>query len=331
MLARTWSGPEATAIWVELVTTRKRDIEENQDASQMQGMAARVAAQQEITRDDLAKWDSSARAWLRSADEVQRINLTQLRLTTRDCGLHVSSLGGTYTTVIDVWTVAMRTIQDLIIGMPQRISKGAVLVGLSAWHIYPDLNVVGPIAHVKFHDKLVSAGGIITIGLQNASSEEHKGVQWSLSLSHLRHYGHPVRISAETGGTGERITMQELHWVALGHLFASWAPYVGDNTTGCQFLLALSDSIPPSEELPLSWLQLLRNASERFLSLASPLEIENASSLMALGRRRGHLFLGDQGGVPKLIRIQRLHALSLAFLEYTTACEHNLRLRNELY
>lgn len=45
MLARTWSGPEATAIWVELVETRKNDIKQNQDPNQISGMAARVAAE----------------------------------------------------------------------------------------------------------------------------------------------------------------------------------------------------------------------------------------------------------------------------------------------
>ncbi len=116
MLARTWSGPEATAIWVELVASRKKDIEENQDVSQIQGMAATIAAQQEISRADLAKWDSSARAWLLCADEVQKVKSTQLRLITRDCGLHVSSLGNTYSSVVEVWTVAMKTIQDLVLG-----------------------------------------------------------------------------------------------------------------------------------------------------------------------------------------------------------------------
>jgi len=298
MLARTWSGPEATAIWVELVASRKEDIEENQDASQIQGMAATIAAQQEISRADLAKWDSSARAWLLCADEVQKVKSTQLRLITRDCGLHVSSLGNTYSSVVEVWTVAMKTIQDLVLGMPQRITKGAVLVGLSAWHIYPDINVVGPIAHVKFNDELFAAGGVITIGLQSVFQGEHRGVQWSLSLSHLRYYGDPVRLSATAGDASLRVTMRELHYVTLGSLFAAWVPYVSDNTSGCEFLLALRDVVKDSKELDLAWLQLLWDASQQFLNLSKPLEKDNASSLMALGRRKGHIFFGWQEESP---------------------------------
>lgn len=63
----------------------------------------------------------------------------------------------------------MKTLQDLILGRPQRISKGALLVGLSCWHIYPDLNVVGPLTSVQFNDELVGEGGIVTLGLQSAT------------------------------------------------------------------------------------------------------------------------------------------------------------------
>lgn len=298
MLARTWSGTEATAIWVELVACRKKDIQENQDASQIQGMAAMVAAQQDISRADLAKWDSSARAWLLCADEVQDFKQTQLRLITENCGLHVSSLGNTYSSVVEVWTVAMKTIQDLLLGMPQRITKGAVLVGLSAWHVYPDLNIVGPIAHVRFSDKLVGAGGVITIGLQSVSREEHTGVQWSLSLSHLRYYGDPVSLSATAGDASLRVTMRDLHYVALGSLFAAWVPYVSDNSSGCEFLLALRDAVKDSKKLDLVWLQLLWDASQQFLGPSEPLERDNASFLMALGRRRGQIFFGWEKDSP---------------------------------
>ena len=295
MLARTWSGTEATAVWAELVSSRKKDIEKNQDATQIQGLAAKVAAEQDISRCELARWDASARAWLLCADEVQKVKLTQLRLTTRDCGLHVSSIGDTYTSVIQVWTAAMKTMQDLIVGMPQRISKGAVLVGISAWHIYPDLNVVGPLAHIHFDDELVKDGGVITIGLQNASPDEEKGVQWSLSLSHLRYYGHPVKVSTTAADASLRVTMRELHWAALGSLFATWAPCVTDNTTACEFLLALRDIVSGSQVSNFAWLRLVWDASQQFVDLSST-ERENALSLMAYGRRKGRKFFNLSAG-----------------------------------
>ncbi|KAL8979164.1 MAG: hypothetical protein Q9205_005436 [Flavoplaca limonia] len=219
LLARTWSGPEAIAIWVELVAERKKDINENTDASQIQGLAARVAAQQEISRADLASWDASARAWLLSADETQKFRLTQLRLIIKDSGLLVSSFGNTHDSVIDVWTTAMKTLQDLVLGRPQRISKGALLIGLSCWHIFPDLNVVDPLTHVKFNDELIAKGGVVTLGLQSASPDNDPGVQWSLSLSHLRYYGNPVIVTSHTSALGSRISMENLHMVVLGAVF----------------------------------------------------------------------------------------------------------------
>jgi hypothetical protein len=72
MLARTLTAPEATSVLVELVTERKREIEEQCDDSQIRGLADRMAAQQDITRAQLAAWDASARSWILSADDAKR-------------------------------------------------------------------------------------------------------------------------------------------------------------------------------------------------------------------------------------------------------------------
>jgi hypothetical protein len=40
MLARAWPGPEATAIWVELVASRKSELETTSDPSQLHGLIA---------------------------------------------------------------------------------------------------------------------------------------------------------------------------------------------------------------------------------------------------------------------------------------------------
>jgi hypothetical protein len=46
MLARSWSGPEAIAIWVELVEERKKEIEAESNPNELHGMLARATAQQ---------------------------------------------------------------------------------------------------------------------------------------------------------------------------------------------------------------------------------------------------------------------------------------------
>ena len=230
-----------------------------------------------------------------SADEVQKVNLTQLRLIIKDCGLFVSTLGATYDSVIDVWTVAMKTLQDLIVGMPQRISKGALLVGLSSWHIYPDLNVVGPTAHVTFSDELVAKGGIITLGLESTSTLEDPGVQWSLSLSHLRYYGAPVTVSTASNANGSRISMEELHLVVLGSVLGSWNRTITAPETGAKLITTIVSSLgfPNDDELAEEYpgLHLLWRAASRFLEITSDLELRNALSLIAFGRRRAQNFL----------------------------------------
>lgn len=295
LLARTWSGPEAIAIWVEIVKERKKDIEENTDPSQLQSLPARVAAQQEISRSDLAAWDASARAWLLSADEVQNFNLTQLRLIIKDSGLFVSSIGATYKSVIDVWTTAMKTLQDLILGKPQRISKGALLVGLSCWHIYPDLNIVGPLTHVRFNDELVDKGGIVTLGLQSATPGDDLGIRWSLSLSHLRYYGGPVTVTTSSGANGSRITMEELHMIALGAVFGAWGACITDPLLGARAVVVVRSLLGTKTDLELETRKpaffLLWSAAKRLIECSSDTERQSNLCLIAFGRRRAQHFL----------------------------------------
>lgn len=64
MLARIWSGPEATSLWVELVDHKRREIEESCTGDSTSHYVLLQAAHQEITRPNLADWDASTRAWL---------------------------------------------------------------------------------------------------------------------------------------------------------------------------------------------------------------------------------------------------------------------------
>jgi hypothetical protein len=294
LLARAFSPSEATAIWVELVLERKRDIEVHSDDSQLQSLAARMACRQDISRDELAKWDASARAWLLSADEVKKFETAQFKLITKDFGMFASSVGGTYASIIDVWTTAMRSLQDLINGMPQSISKGALLLGISAWHIYPDLNVVGPTVHVKFKDPLVNPGGTITLGL--AFSENDTGAKWSLSLSHLRYYGDPVKVSMSAETNISRITMGQLHLVALGSLIGTWETCVTSVENAARLFVALKDCLSSRYSLldDFLWLDLICTAATKFLQCSPGTQKDEALSLVAYGRRRGKKFLYEE-------------------------------------
>ena len=121
------------------------------------------------------------------------------------------------------------------------MSKAALLICISSWHIYPDLTVVGPTVNVKFRDALVAAGGVLTLGLQSATPNNDVGVHWSLSLSHLRFYGDPMKISTSAGVNDLRNTIEDLHIIALGGVLGSWGDEPGDLNAGVQWLIALRD------------------------------------------------------------------------------------------
>jgi hypothetical protein len=299
MLARSWSGPEAIAIWVELVEERKKEIEAKSDPNELHGLLARATAQQEINRAHLAAWDASARAWLRSADEVKRNDQTQLRLIMQDSGLPVSTSGTTYSSVIEAWTVAMASLQKLILGIPQNISKGSILLGLLSWHIYPDLNVVEPTTNIQFHDPLVKKGGVVTLGLQREDSIG-SGVHWSLALSHLRFYGDPVPVERSIGSDYGRLTLPELHLVALGSVISSWSdPADIDILEAADCFVALGECLSQNNgeqqkiegfNSDLHWLELLIKAARGLLD-STNLDREHGLSLVEYGRRRGRRFL----------------------------------------
>ena len=164
---------------------------------------------------------------------------TDFVFITKNCGMAISFHGSTYASVIDVWTVAITSLQKLISSMPQRISRAALLIGLSAWHIFLDLNVVGPTVRVKFGDPLVGDGGVLTLSLQSASPDNDAGVQWSLSLSHLRYYGDPVKVSTSADLDSLRISMEELRMIALGAVLVSWSRSLGDSVAAADCLVAL--------------------------------------------------------------------------------------------
>ena len=141
MLARIWSGSEATSIWVELVEKRKAELSQG-NISDIYHHPGLVAAQIILSRDHLAAWDNSARTWLRAADQVKSLQQKQLMLIVKNISIPVDkNQGNTYRSVINAWTTALSSMEKIINGAPLRVHNGAILLGLSSWHIYPDLEV----------------------------------------------------------------------------------------------------------------------------------------------------------------------------------------------
>ncbi len=117
----------------------------------------------------------------------------------------------------------MVTMDKVIMGMGHSVREGSVLLGLAAWHIYPDMIVLGSSStEIKQHDPLIGAGGVITIGLQRMNGESMEGVYWSLPLAYVRYYGDPVVTPASIGSDSSRVSMEYFLQVILGTLCRCW-------------------------------------------------------------------------------------------------------------
>lgn len=91
MLARTWNGPEATSIWVEIVEERIKIVSSKATSDAYNtSLGGLVAANQGVSRTELAQWDASARAWLQIADEAKRFEQKQLMLILNNVSLPVN-------------------------------------------------------------------------------------------------------------------------------------------------------------------------------------------------------------------------------------------------
>lgn len=104
MLARMWDAPEATSLWEEIVTPRKREIEAQFEAQfEAEGdirTDSMLAVVEQFPRADLAKWDASCRSWLRVADSEKATQQTKLRLIVDNLDLPVNNKPDTYDSVL---------------------------------------------------------------------------------------------------------------------------------------------------------------------------------------------------------------------------------------
>ncbi|KAH7126022.1 hypothetical protein EDB81DRAFT_202931 [Dactylonectria macrodidyma] len=304
MLARCFSGEEATAVWDELVRARRTVLlqrlgEETFPASTLS------LAKVEIRRDMLATWDASARSWIRTADGAMRLRQTQLLHIIENLGLTTSSLSGVYETVMKVWYEALSVVNRLIEGVGQLVTEPQVLIGLSAWHIYPNMSVhCDRPTFVSQKDPLVAQGGVLTVGIQNLNPKS-KGITWSVQLQHLKFYGKSTSATAAINSTSTRILFEHLVQMAMGSAMASWGSEFGDLARTSPFFIALANQrskeisynntktgIMTGVEDPriFQWVTIFGQQAQLFQS-ASASEKQKILRRVEFGRRRCSSFL----------------------------------------
>ncbi|KAI0469993.1 hypothetical protein GGR56DRAFT_668311 [Xylariaceae sp. FL0804] len=218
MLARVWSDADATSLWVEIVAERRRDIASRfQQNEPLHFKTAAAAAQQEITREQLAKWDASARAWLKTADLVKMKQRKQFLLIVNNISMPVDAKSNPYESVVSVWIAALSSMEKLINGEPQAVQDGSTLLGISAWHIYPDMDVFSEQTEpksVKMEDTLVHPGGVASLGFRGHYPTKTPGVYWSLWLSKHKYYGQPLDLASMAKQWAEKVSAPITRYLA---------------------------------------------------------------------------------------------------------------------
>ncbi|KAK0609430.1 hypothetical protein B0T14DRAFT_465885 [Immersiella caudata] len=292
MLADAWDAKAATAIWFELVEHRKRQVQQDLDEGKLTNPHTSAASQQPYTRAELASWDASARSWLRRAGTCMMVRRTQFALIAENLTVPYPRGANTYETVIATWTRAMEVLEKLLDNLPQEACDRAVIRGISAWHLYPDLLVFQTQAtKVSFKDPLFPSSAILSVGLEYKGQPSDNFVRWSLALSHLKFYGDPVAVRSNEQLS--RVNISQLWLVALGTIFRQWdIPYASFDVA-LQWFEELGRKLGKARlgQLPqLSWLA-------RLCSAATGLDGEKgkvATMLVNYGWRRGAKFLGGK-------------------------------------
>ncbi len=342
MLARIWTASEATSLWVEIVACRRREIEINCTGDEAKDYVLLQAAQQDLTRSNLADWDASARAWLRTADEAKQLQQTQLMLIINNLDIPVSNNMSVYHSVIESSKTALVSMESIVKGLPQRVQSGALLLGLSAWHLYPDMVVHGSVTKkIQQGDQLVPTGTMVTLGLESVAGAD-MGVYWSLPLAHLRFYGDPVQSIRSTGHDASRIPAEQLIYVVLGVIFRNWVKTSSTIHLALRWLSRIYSCIKRASQVEggdkaavreakrtrklfkdCGWLSILFSSVESFNKLHEH-EMEVPIKLMATGFRRFDGMLDKENPLPQVFGL--LNVCNIFPLLRTDVVEERIRI-----
>ncbi|KAF5230520.1 hypothetical protein FANTH_13792 [Fusarium anthophilum] len=306
LLARVWKPHEATSLWVEIVERRKQEIMETLNRTSTAEAASLMASQQIISRQQLAAWDASARAWLHTADSDRRHQHTQLNLIMSNLQLPVSTIHDPYESVMEAWISALRGMELLVQGISQRVSSGSILLAMSSWHLYPDLEVLLKETASIYQNDCLMCNSIVTVSCSQNRSSERRGVSWSLPLSRMKFYSRPIPTEGSLSLDTSRVTMEEFGITVLGIVIGPWNQEGFDYDVSLKMISRLTERLEPN--VPL-WLKMLANHSAFYMD-ASDLLKKQYNKLLGRGVRRGRGFLyGDEISLPPCFGLADLPTL----------------------
>jgi hypothetical protein len=324
MLARIWKPAEATSLWVELVERRKQEIFKAYNSSSAAHIPSIMAAQQLFTRDQLSAWDASARSWLQAADAAKRLEQTQLMLIINNVRKPVNMSQEPYESVVTAWTSGMDAMERLIVGTPQRVQDGAILVAITAWHLYPNMQVLSDCAKdISPGDELM-IHSLLTVSSFDLSGGR-EGVFWSLPLSRMRYYSAPVITERSLASDTSRISIEEFQIVFLGAFVARWKRICSDEERCCRLIIRLQHVYKTLRTTVPPWFNILADAAARVIKSSGSIQAQNRK-LLRLGSRRCTGFLySPEHELPIMFGLEYFHVL----IRCTTEPEQRIKILRE--
>ena len=202
-----------------------------------------------------------------------------------------------YDEVMNVWTKAMLLLDKLVSGVAQHVISGEALLGLCAWHLYPDMCVFGstmktPMTVINQNDALVPKGGILTIGFHHENNKAETGISWSMPLAHLRFYGKAVHCSQMLHSATSRVSFRQVVQIAIGSLASKWNYDDSRPETVARFLLALATSCRNSNQIKIKpWVEVLAEEARDYMD-STENERKSIGRFIDLGRRRPDFLAG---------------------------------------
>ena len=240
--------------------------------------------------------DLSFPKWLRTADAAMRTQQTQLMLIVENMDLPLVNKPTVYEDVMNVWHKTLDMVESLVSGSAQSVQSGETLLGLSAWHIYPDICALGQKTTMVYQrDSLVKDGGLATIGLKSSHRRDSTGVSWSIPLAHLRYYGRPVMSHGKLGSSTSRISFVQMMHIAMGSIMSTWQTRDSTCEMLASYIISFSEALQPllRGQLRLTWPALFASKAEKYLR-SSGKERKETERFIALGRRRHGSFLTEE-------------------------------------
>ncbi|KAI0401806.1 hypothetical protein F4802DRAFT_396664 [Xylaria palmicola] len=297
MLACAFDPKTATSIWFEIVQGRKQEIDILVKDNKMIHPHTYLAAKQTISRAELATWDTSARAWLRRADQSKTWEKHQFSLIVENINLPYTAPGTTYSKVIVTWVKSMQVLNNLLGNLPQQANDRAILLAISSWHLYPNLLVFhNTTTNVNFKDSLFPSSAVLSLGLEYQTEKGGTNIRWSLALSHLRHYGDPVAVRSNEDLS--RVSMPQFWLVALGSLFRTWNLRASEIPEAIDWLGCLDEVVKSvSNEVlaEITWIVSFSSAAKSFLG-ANQNSQSMGLQLIKFGWRRACRLFGENHG-----------------------------------